>query len=64
MNVRGAALSVPETVVAATIPPVRVETERLADGVWLMGGGTHNSVAVEFADYVAVIEGPLNEARS
>jgi len=64
VNVRGAALSVPETVVAATIPPVRVETERLADGVWLMGGGTHNSVAVEFADYVAVIEGPLNEARS
>ena len=32
--------------------------------MWLIGGGTHNSVAVEFRDFVAVIEAPLNEARS
>jgi len=36
--------------------PVRVETEKLADGVYLLGGGSHNSVAVEFNDFVAVYE--------
>lgn len=64
VNVRGAALTVPEAARTATIPPVRVETERLADGVWLVAGGSHNSVAVEFGDHVAVIEAPLNEERS
>jgi glyoxylase-like metal-dependent hydrolase (beta-lactamase superfamily II) len=29
-----------------------------------MGGGTHNSVAVEFDGFIAVVEAPLNEARS
>jgi len=37
---------------------------QLAPGVVLMGGGTHNSVAVEFKDFVTVIEGPLNQQRS
>ncbi|MEZ5401670.1 MAG: MBL fold metallo-hydrolase [Bryobacteraceae bacterium] len=55
--------SVPEPVRAASFP-VRVETSRLGAGVYLLGGGTHNSVAVEFKDWVAVIEAPLNEARS
>ena len=64
INVSGAALTPPEEVIDAVIPPVVVETESLADGVWLVGGGSHNSVAVEFADYVAVIEAPLNEDRS
>ena len=64
VNVRGAALTVPDQVRTATIPPVRVQTDALANGVWLIGGGSHNSVAVEFGDYVAVIEAPLNEARS
>ena len=53
----------PESVRAATFP-VTVETERLADGVWLLGGASHNSVAVEFADYVAVVEAPIDERRN
>lgn len=44
--------------------PVRVETKKLAEGVYLLGGGSHNSVAVEFKDYVAVVEAPLNEQRN
>jgi glyoxylase-like metal-dependent hydrolase (beta-lactamase superfamily II) len=32
--------------------------------VWLIGGGTHNSVAIEFGDHITVIEAPLNVARS
>src|SRR5437899_4860673 len=36
----------------------------LTDGVFYLRGGTHHSVAVEFADHVVVVEGPLNEQRS
>jgi len=43
---------------------VRADSTRLAEGVWLIGGGSHNSMAVEFRDWVAVVEAPLNEARS
>ena len=59
-----ATVAVPDAVRQATIPPVRVETQKLAEGIWLMAGGTHNSVLVEFRDYLAVVEAPLNEARS
>jgi glyoxylase-like metal-dependent hydrolase (beta-lactamase superfamily II) len=64
MNVQGAALTVPDNVLQAKIPPVRVDAQKMADGVWFMAGGSHNSVAIEFKDYVAVIEAPLNEERS
>jgi glyoxylase-like metal-dependent hydrolase (beta-lactamase superfamily II) len=55
---------VPDNVRSAPAPQVRVVTTKLGDGVYLLGGGSHNSLAVEFKDYVTVIEGPLNEARS
>ncbi|MBI4459047.1 MAG: MBL fold metallo-hydrolase [Acidobacteria bacterium] len=57
-------LVAPENVRAATAPPVRVESQRVAEGVWLLAGGSHNSVALEFQDHMAVIEGPQNEERS
>jgi glyoxylase-like metal-dependent hydrolase (beta-lactamase superfamily II) len=59
-----AAIAVPDNVRSATAPQVRVASQKLADGVWLIGGGSHNSLAVEFKDFVTVIEGPLNDARS
>ena len=59
-----ATLTVPNDVMSARVQPVRVESQRLGDGVWLIAGGSHHSVAVEFSDYVMVIEAPLNEARS
>jgi glyoxylase-like metal-dependent hydrolase (beta-lactamase superfamily II) len=43
---------------------VSVQVEKVAEGVYYLKGGTHHSVAVEFADHVAVIEAPLNEERS
>ncbi len=55
--------AVPPSVRQATFP-VRVETRKLADGVYLLGGGSHNSAAVEFKDFVAVFDAPLNEERS
>jgi glyoxylase-like metal-dependent hydrolase (beta-lactamase superfamily II) len=62
-NACGEAVTVPESVRQADASE-RVETTRLADGVYLLGGGTHNSVAVGFRDFVAVVEAPLNEKRS
>jgi glyoxylase-like metal-dependent hydrolase (beta-lactamase superfamily II) len=64
VNVPNAAQAVPDNVRNAPAPQVRVASQKLADGVWFIGGGSHNSVAVEFKDFVTVIEGPLNDARS
>src|SRR5580700_9260148 len=55
---------VPEAVRTAKLDPVKVETQKLANHVWLLGGGPMNSVLVEFKDFVAVVEAPQNEARS
>ena len=63
-NPSDAALDVPDMVRTARVPPTRVESQSLGDGLWLIGGGSHHSVAIEFGDHVAVIEAPLNETRS
>lgn len=63
-NVPVSTMPVPEAVRAATAPPVRVESQKLADGVWRLAGGTHHSMLVEFNDFVAVVEAPVNEERS
>ncbi len=62
-NVCDDPVPVPEAVKQASVPP-RVVVEKMADGVYLLGGTTHNSYMVEFSDFVAVFEAPLNEARS
>lgn len=58
------ALNVPDNVKSAKIPPVNVTNQKLADGVWFLAGGTHNSVLVEFPNYAVMIESPLNDARA
>src|SRR5438477_485670 len=35
-------VAVPEAVRTATAAPVKVESQKLADGVWLLAGGTHH----------------------
>jgi glyoxylase-like metal-dependent hydrolase (beta-lactamase superfamily II) len=62
-NVCADPVAVPASVRQATFP-VRVETEKLSNGVYVLGGTTHNSVAIEFKDFVAVVEAPLDEERS
>lgn len=57
------AVAVPAPVRQASFP-VRVESQRLAPGIFLLGGSTHNSVAVEFDKFIAAIEAPLNEQRN
>ena len=58
------AIPVPDNVRSATAPQVRVASQKLADGVWYIGGGSHNSLAVEHKDYVTMIEAPLNDERT
>lgn len=57
-------IAVPEAVTSAAPAPVTVASEKLADGVWFLAGGSHHSVLVEFQDHVAVIEAPLSPERS
>jgi glyoxylase-like metal-dependent hydrolase (beta-lactamase superfamily II) len=60
----GLSATVPEAVHTATPPPVRVEPQKVGDGLWFLGGGTHNSVLAEFKDYVVLLESPLNDERA
>ena len=65
VNVADAAQAVPDAVRNAPVPTqTRVVTTQLAPGVILLAGGSHNSVAVEFKDFVTVIEGPLSNQRT
>jgi len=54
----------PQTESGAGAQAISVQTEKVADGVYYLRGGTHHSVAVEFTDHIVVIEGPQNEQRS
>ncbi len=41
-----------------------VVVEPVANGIWFLTGGSHNSVLVEFADHTELIEIPTSEART
>jgi glyoxylase-like metal-dependent hydrolase (beta-lactamase superfamily II) len=67
VNPAGVAITVPNNIRQAPNPatvPVRVQSQQLANGVWLVAGESHNSVAVEFRDFVTVVEAPQDEKRS
>jgi glyoxylase-like metal-dependent hydrolase (beta-lactamase superfamily II) len=49
---------------AAAPAPVNVVAETVAPGVWLLGGQSHHSALVEFADHLMLIEAPQSEART
>ena len=61
-------VDIPSAVQSAAAPAaaaaVRVETQKVADGVYYLTGGSHHSVAVEFKDYVVVIEAPQTDDRA
>src|SRR5215467_5692121 len=65
INVTDAAQAVPDPVRNAPVPThTNVVSTQLAPGAYLVAGGSHNSVAVEFKDFVTVIEGPLSNQRT
>jgi glyoxylase-like metal-dependent hydrolase (beta-lactamase superfamily II) len=63
-NPPDAAIVAPDAVKQAAAPAMSVASEKLADGVWFIGGGSHNSVLLEYKDFVAVVEAPNSEERS
>jgi len=60
-------LAAPAAVATATAPgappPIPVTAEEVGNGIWYMTGQTHNSVLVEFADHLTLVEAP-SEART
>ena len=55
---------VPAAVGQAADPYRRVTSQKVADGVWYLTGGSHHSVVIEMKDYVIVVEGPQNDERA
>ena len=65
LDVAEVKLNIPVTIDAPPPPaPVVVTSEKIADGVWYLTGGTHHSVVVAFSDHIVVVEGPQSEARA
>jgi glyoxylase-like metal-dependent hydrolase (beta-lactamase superfamily II) len=59
-----AEVQVPDSVRQAPNPYTRVTSQKVADGVFYLAGGTHHSVAIEMQDHVIVVEAPLNDERA
>lgn len=59
-----AAITVPEAVKNYQAPPIRVVGELLAPGVWFMRGGGYNSLLIEQADHLIVVESSSEEAEA
>jgi glyoxylase-like metal-dependent hydrolase (beta-lactamase superfamily II) len=57
-------IAVPDSVRQAANPYTRVSSQKAADGVWYVTGGTHHSVVIEMSDHLIVVEGPLNDDRA
>ena len=44
--------------------PVAAKSEKVAEGVWYITGGSIQSVLIEMKDYVIVVEAPVGDSRS
>jgi len=66
VNPAGIAMPVPDTIRQAAGQPVmiRIASDQVAPGVWRIAGESHNSVAIEFRDFITVVEAPQDERRS
>ena len=56
-------ITVPENVRGAQPPPVVVNSQKLADGVYVLRVG-YNSLAVEMKDYIVLVDTPLGVAQT
>jgi glyoxylase-like metal-dependent hydrolase (beta-lactamase superfamily II) len=57
-------LDAPENVKSFTPPAVKVDSQKMGDGVYYLTGGTHHSLAIEMKDYIVVEDVPNNVARA
>jgi glyoxylase-like metal-dependent hydrolase (beta-lactamase superfamily II) len=49
---------------AVADPQLKIDIQNAGSGVYFVTGASHNSVAVEFKNYVAVIESPIGDNRA
>ena len=67
LNVTSVKINVPADI---TVPdglrPARhrVKVDEVAEGIFFLTGGSHNSIAIEMSDHVILFEAPLNDGRS
>ena len=54
-------ITIPDAVKTAT---ERVTTEKVAEGVWFVAGGSHNSAVIEMKDHLVLVESPLGDMRA
>lgn len=67
LRVSGVEVNLPSNIELPPAVPAfveRVAVERAADGVWLLAGGSHNSVLIEMRDHSILVEAPLYDGRS
>jgi len=58
-------IAVPDNVKTPPAPaPVMVASQKLADGVYYLTGGTHHSLAVEMSDHIVLVDTPNSEQRA
>jgi glyoxylase-like metal-dependent hydrolase (beta-lactamase superfamily II) len=57
-------ITVPDNVRTAQAAPVRVESAKIADGVFYLTGGSHHSLAVEMKDHIVLVDVPQTEERA
>jgi glyoxylase-like metal-dependent hydrolase (beta-lactamase superfamily II) len=55
---------VPDNVRNAKPAPVQVASQKLADGVFYLTGGSHHSLAIEMRDHIVVVDTPQTEERA
>jgi glyoxylase-like metal-dependent hydrolase (beta-lactamase superfamily II) len=56
--------TVPDNVRNAPPSSVTVNSQRLADGVFWLTGGSHHSLAIEMKDHIVLVDTPNGEARA
>ena len=57
-------LAVPDPIRQTPAPYARVTSQMVAEGVWFLSGGSHNSALIEMSDHLMLVESPLNEERA
>jgi glyoxylase-like metal-dependent hydrolase (beta-lactamase superfamily II) len=62
VNVPGATQQVPDNVRNAAAQPIRVTSQQVAPGVWMLGGSGYYVTVVDFRDYAVMVEAPNSTA--
>jgi glyoxylase-like metal-dependent hydrolase (beta-lactamase superfamily II) len=57
-------IAIPEPIVQTPAPYAKVTSQSVADGVWFLAGGSHNSVLIEMKDHLILVESPINDDRA